>query len=172
MHDTAFEKSRGLFPAPELVAPAGTPAKLKTALHFGADAVYLGLKQYSMRSFAGNFDLDQLNNPDAINNFNTMLRVRYSIYSGGKVTGAVEASGYAYEAAEAGRERTRQEVVRQVVETYTGAVLASAHLEVARTERRGRRCSHLTPSLRPAPAAPGPCEWCQRRDPPPPIAPA
>ena len=32
----------------------------------------------------------------------------------------------------------------------------SAHLEVPRTERRGRRCSHLrTPSLRPAPAAPG-----------------
>lgn len=45
---------------PELVAPAGTPAKLKTALHFGADAVYLGLKQYSMRSFAGNFDFDEL----------------------------------------------------------------------------------------------------------------
>jgi outer membrane protein TolC len=77
-------------------------------------------------------DFDTLNNPDAINNVNTMLRVRYAIYSGGKVSGAVEASGYAREAAEAGRERTRQEVVRQVVETYTGAVLASAHLEVAR----------------------------------------
>jgi len=45
---------------PEILAPAGTPQKLKTALHFGADAVYLGLKQYSMRSFAGNFDADQL----------------------------------------------------------------------------------------------------------------
>lgn len=45
---------------PELLAPAGTPAKLKTALHFGADAVYLGLKRYSMRSFAGNFDFDEL----------------------------------------------------------------------------------------------------------------
>lgn len=45
---------------PELLAPAGTPEKLKTALHFGADAVYVGLKRFSMRSFAGNFDLDQL----------------------------------------------------------------------------------------------------------------
>ena len=45
---------------PELVAPAGNPEKLKTALHFGADAVYLGLKRFSMRSFAGNFDWDQL----------------------------------------------------------------------------------------------------------------
>jgi U32 family peptidase len=47
-------------PIPELLAPAGTPEKLKTALHFGADAVYLGLKRFSMRSFAGNFDFDQL----------------------------------------------------------------------------------------------------------------
>lgn len=45
---------------PELVAPAGTPEKLKVALHFGADAVYCGLKQYSMRAFAGNFDFNQL----------------------------------------------------------------------------------------------------------------
>ena len=45
---------------PELLAPAGTPAKLRTALHFGADAVYLGLRDYSLRAFAGNFDVDQL----------------------------------------------------------------------------------------------------------------
>ncbi len=45
---------------PELLAPAGTPAKLKTALHFGADAVYLGLKRFSMRAKSGNFDLEQL----------------------------------------------------------------------------------------------------------------
>ena len=45
---------------PQLLAPAGTPDKLRTALHFGADAVYLGLKHFSMRARAGNFDLDQL----------------------------------------------------------------------------------------------------------------
>lgn len=45
---------------PEILAPAGTPHKLKTALHFGADAVYLGLKRFSLRSSAGNFDLDEL----------------------------------------------------------------------------------------------------------------
>ena len=50
-----------LFPQrPELLAPAGTPEKLKTALHFGADAVYLGLKQFSLRAGAGNFSLEQL----------------------------------------------------------------------------------------------------------------
>lgn len=45
---------------PKLIAPAGTPEKLKVALHFGADAVYCGLKQFSMRAFAGNFSFDQL----------------------------------------------------------------------------------------------------------------
>jgi len=45
---------------PELLAPAGTPEKLEVALHFGADAVYLGLKHFSLRSAAGNFTLDEL----------------------------------------------------------------------------------------------------------------
>jgi putative protease len=45
---------------PELLAPAGTPAKLRVALHFGADAVYLGLKDFSLRQTAGNFDWDEL----------------------------------------------------------------------------------------------------------------
>lgn len=46
--------------SPELVAPAGNPAKLRTALHFGADAVYLGLKKFSLRATAGNFSEDEL----------------------------------------------------------------------------------------------------------------
>lgn len=46
---------------PELLAPAGNPERLQTALHFGADAVYLGMRQMSLRNFADNFTLDQLN---------------------------------------------------------------------------------------------------------------
>lgn len=45
---------------PEILAPAGNPEKLKTALHFGADAVYLGLQRFSMRSAGGNFSGDEL----------------------------------------------------------------------------------------------------------------
>ena len=44
----------------ELLAPAGSFAKLKTALHFGADAAYVGGKQFSLRTFADNFTLDEL----------------------------------------------------------------------------------------------------------------
>lgn len=40
---------------PELLAPAGTYEKLVTAVTYGADAVYLGGKRYSLREKAGNF---------------------------------------------------------------------------------------------------------------------
>jgi putative protease len=44
----------------ELLAPAGNLQKLKCALHFGADAVYVGGKELSLRAMSGNFDDDQL----------------------------------------------------------------------------------------------------------------
>ena len=40
----------------ELLAPAGDMSKLKTALHFGADAVYVGGSKFSLRANAKNFD--------------------------------------------------------------------------------------------------------------------
>ena len=45
---------------PELLAPAGNMDALRAALHFGADAVYGGMKRFGLRAFAGNFDPDQL----------------------------------------------------------------------------------------------------------------
>ena len=44
----------------ELLAPVGSFDKLNTALHFGADAVYLDGKDYGLRAFADNFDYEQL----------------------------------------------------------------------------------------------------------------
>ena len=44
----------------ELLAPAGNDLKLRTALYFGADAVYLGGKHFSLRTFADNFTQDEL----------------------------------------------------------------------------------------------------------------
>jgi len=41
---------------PELLAPAGNMEKMITAIHYGADAVYLGGRKYSLRARAGNFD--------------------------------------------------------------------------------------------------------------------
>lgn len=41
----------------ELLAPAGNLEKAKTAIRYGADAVYIGGKQFSLRSRASNFSL-------------------------------------------------------------------------------------------------------------------
>lgn len=45
---------------PELLAPCGNFSKLKTALYYGADAVYVGGKAFSLRTFADNFTIDEL----------------------------------------------------------------------------------------------------------------
>lgn len=45
---------------PELVLPAGDLEKLYTAIVFGADAVYAGGHQYSLRAYAGNLSLPEL----------------------------------------------------------------------------------------------------------------
>ncbi len=44
----------------ELLLPAGNLKKLKTAFHFGADAVYVGGKGFSLRAFADNFTDEEL----------------------------------------------------------------------------------------------------------------
>ncbi len=44
----------------ELLAPAGSYQKLLTAFHFGADAAYVGGKQFSLRTFADNFTAEEL----------------------------------------------------------------------------------------------------------------
>ncbi len=44
----------------ELLAPAGNFSKLKTALQYGADAVYCGLNRFSLRAAADNLTPDEL----------------------------------------------------------------------------------------------------------------
>lgn len=44
----------------ELLSPAGSMEKLKTAFHYGADACYFAGKKYGLRAFADNFDEDGL----------------------------------------------------------------------------------------------------------------
>ena len=48
----------------ELLAPAGNFEKLEMVLHYGADAVYLAGKMFSLRNFSDNFSLDEM--PSAI----------------------------------------------------------------------------------------------------------
>lgn len=68
----------------ELLAPAGNLEKLKTVINFGADAVYLAGKNYGLRAFCDNFDLDEL-----------AVAVNYAHIAGKKVY--VTLNIYAYE---------------------------------------------------------------------------
>lgn len=45
---------------PELLAPAGNLEKLKIAIHYGADAVYLGGKAFGLRNLADNFTVEEM----------------------------------------------------------------------------------------------------------------
>lgn len=45
---------------PEVLAPAGTLEKLKVAIHYGADAVFVGGQAYGLRSRAGNFSMEEM----------------------------------------------------------------------------------------------------------------
>ena len=51
---------RNDFVKPELLAPAGNFEKLQTALIYGADAVYFGGKNFSLRAFGDNFTRDEI----------------------------------------------------------------------------------------------------------------
>ncbi len=45
---------------PELLAPVGDMTRLRYALAYGADAVYLAYREFGMRAAAGNFDTEEL----------------------------------------------------------------------------------------------------------------
>jgi len=50
----------------ELLAPAGDMERLRMAVAYGADAVYLAGNTFGMRAFAGNFDQEQLKDAVAL----------------------------------------------------------------------------------------------------------
>ena len=45
---------------PELLAPAGDLEKLKTAVMYGADAVYFAGEDFSLRAGADNFSIEEM----------------------------------------------------------------------------------------------------------------
>ncbi|MGW8424591.1 peptidase U32 family protein [Peribacillus simplex] len=52
--------NRVIVKKPELLAPAGNLEKLKIAVHYGADAVFIGGQEYGLRSNAGNFTFEEM----------------------------------------------------------------------------------------------------------------
>ncbi|MBB5354623.1 putative protease [Anoxybacillus mongoliensis] len=55
-----IDGKRVIVKKPELLAPAGNLEKLKVAVHYGADAVFIGGQEYGLRSNADNFTLEEM----------------------------------------------------------------------------------------------------------------
>ncbi len=78
-----------------------------------------------------NFGIDALNNPDAISNFTPQISIVQPLWTGGRIARREEAAELGIESAGLQQARTRQLVVFETVEAYSGAVLATRHLAVA-----------------------------------------
>ncbi len=67
---------------PELLVPAGNFEKLEIAIHYGADAVYLAGKDFSLRNFSGNFtDPELFKAVQTAHDANVKIYLACNIYS-------------------------------------------------------------------------------------------
>lgn len=67
---------------PELLAPAGNLEKLKFAIHYGADAVYIGGQKYGLRSNADNFSFEEMREGvEFANRYGAKVFVATNIYA-------------------------------------------------------------------------------------------
>lgn len=77
-----FHGKRNRLDRPELLAPAGNLEKLKFAVHYGADAVYIGGQKYGLRSNADNFSFEEMKEGvEFANRYGAKVFVATNIYA-------------------------------------------------------------------------------------------
>lgn len=77
---------------PELLAPAGNLEKLKMAIHYGADAVYIGGQKYGLRSNADNFTFEEMREGvQFANQYGAKVFVTTNIYAHNEDIDGIEA---------------------------------------------------------------------------------
>ncbi len=76
------------------------------------------------------FAPDALNEPDAINNFNTALTLSWNLYDGGRTRIGWDQARQGREAADLGLVRATQQVIAQAARAYVGLLLARENLVV------------------------------------------
>ncbi|MBH5317077.1 U32 family peptidase [Paenibacillus sp. GSMTC-2017] len=77
-----YKGKRNRLDRPELLAPAGNLEKLKFAVHYGADAVYIGGQKYGLRSNAGNFSFEEMKEGvEFANRYGAKVFVATNIYA-------------------------------------------------------------------------------------------
>ena len=86
-----------------------------------------GSNPYSALSIAP----DNLNHPDAVNNFNTRVELLVPVYNGGMVRSYVETARAHVRAAQSGSQVARQQIAKQVLMAYQGVHSARAYIRLA-----------------------------------------
>ncbi|MBP3951368.1 peptidase U32 family protein [Bacillus suaedae] len=82
MVEVATTEKRVITKKPELLAPAGDLEKLKIAVHYGADAVFIGGREFGLRSNAGNFSLEEMKEGvDFANKYGAKVYVTTNIFA-------------------------------------------------------------------------------------------
>lgn len=77
-----YQGKRHRLDRPELLAPAGNLEKLKFAIHYGADAVYIGGQKYGLRSNADNFSFEEMKEGvEFANRYGAKVFVATNIYA-------------------------------------------------------------------------------------------
>ncbi|MDG5786481.1 U32 family peptidase [Evansella sp. AB-P1] len=76
------EGKRVITKKPELLAPAGNLEKLKIAVHYGADAVFIGGQEFGLRSNADNFSIEEMaEGVQFANKYNARIYVTTNIFA-------------------------------------------------------------------------------------------
>lgn len=73
---------------------------------------------------ATDFDPDQLNEPDAINNFNTALSLTWNVFDGGQTWIGWRQAQQGQQAADLSLQRSEQQIIAQAAKAYVGLMLA------------------------------------------------
>lgn len=76
------------------------------------------------------FNPIELNEPDAINNFNTALSLSWNLYDGGRTHIGWKQARQGQQVAELALARTEQHIIARTAKSYVGLLLAAENLEV------------------------------------------
>jgi outer membrane protein TolC len=80
-------------------------------------------------------NLDTLNHPNAVNNFNTRIELLVPVYNGGMVQSYVDTAKAYVRAAQSGDEVARQQLAKHVLMAYQGVHTSRAYIKLAAEAR-------------------------------------
>lgn len=89
-----------------------------------------GTKLNQSNITAMDFDPDRLNNPDAVNNYNTSLSLNWSLYDGGRTFAGLAQSKLNTKYTRMGLKKTEQDVISKTARAYVGLLLAQENQKV------------------------------------------